>query len=146
MVSTIVLSGHQAGADAVAARRRRQWSDEDKRRIVAAAQAPSVSVSEVARRHGVNANLVFKWMKDPALAVAADSFVAVEVATDADDTPLAQDIAAPTDRPRLPARLALEERAGIIEIDLACGSRVRVDAHVNDRALARVLRILRAAG
>lgn len=130
----------------MATRRRRQWSDEDKRRIVAAAQAPSVSVSEVARCHGVNANLVFKWMKDPALAVAADSFVAVEVATDAGDKPFAQDIATPTNRLRLPTRLALEERAGIIEIDLSCGSRVRVDAHVNDRALSRVLRILRAAG
>jgi hypothetical protein len=52
----------------------------------------------------------------------------------------------PTDRTRLPTRLGLEKRAGIMEIDLACGSRVRVDAHVNDRVLARVLRILRAAG
>jgi hypothetical protein len=85
-------------------------------------------------------------MKDPALAAAAEDFVAVEVATDWGETPAATDLPAPMDRPRLPTRLALEERAGIIEIDLACGSRVRVDAHVNDRALARVLRILRAGG
>jgi hypothetical protein len=38
----------------------------------------------------------------------------------------------------------MEERDGIIEIALACSSRVRVDAQVNDRTLARVLRILRA--
>lgn len=85
----------------VAARRRQQWSDEDKQRIVAAAHAPSVSVSEVARCHGVNANLVFKWMKDPALAVAADGFVAAEVATDAGETPPATDLTASTDRSRL---------------------------------------------
>jgi hypothetical protein len=44
----------------------------------------------------------------------------------------------------LPTRLAMEERTGIIEIALACSSRVRVDAHVNDRTLTRVLRILGA--
>lgn len=103
-------------------------------------------VAEVARRRDANANMVFKWLRDPRFGgePAAAEFLAVEVAADAGDASLTPDLPAPADLPRLPARLALEERAGIIEIDLSYDSRVRVDAHVNDRALARVLRIPRA--
>lgn len=129
-------------------RRRRSWSDAEKRRIVSEARVDGARVAEVARRYGANANMVFKWLRDPQFGgePAAAEFLAIEVGADAGDASPTPDLPAPTDRPRLPARLALEERAGIIEIDLACGNRVRVDAHVNDRALARVLRILRAAG
>jgi transposase len=38
----------------------------------------------------------------------------------------------------------MEERAGLIEIDLADGTRLRVDAFVNERALRRVLTVLKA--
>lgn len=37
----------------------------------------------------------------------------------------------------------LDERPGVIEIDLPDGARVRVDAFVNERALSRVLRVLK---
>jgi transposase len=43
--------------------------------------------------------------------------------------------------PRRPA--GLEARPGVIEIDLPCGSRVRVDAAVDARALVRVLSALK---
>ena len=46
-------------------RRRRIWEDEEKRRIVAQTRMPGVSVSQVARRYDVNANMVFKWLRDP---------------------------------------------------------------------------------
>ncbi len=42
-------------------------------------------------------------------------------------------------------RLAMEDRPGVIEIDLACGTRLRVDAFVNERALRRVLTVLQGA-
>ena len=42
-------------------------------------------------------------------------------------------------------RPTLDERAGIIEIDLMNGTRLRVDAFVNERALRRVLSVLKAA-
>ncbi len=42
-------------------------------------------------------------------------------------------------------RPAMDERPGVIEIDLADGTRLRVDAFVNERALRRVLTVLRAA-
>ena len=41
------------------------WSDDEKRRIVAQSYAPGVSVSVVARRYDVNANLIFTWRRDP---------------------------------------------------------------------------------
>jgi transposase len=43
--------------------------------------------------------------------------------------------------PRRPS--GLETRAGVIEIDLPCGTRVRVDAAVDARALGRVLGTLK---
>lgn len=42
---------------------RRMRTLEEKRRIVAEASAPGASVAEVARRHGVNANLLFSWLR-----------------------------------------------------------------------------------
>lgn len=129
-------------------RRRRSWSDAEKRRVVAEAREEGATLAEVARRHGANANMVFKWLRDPQFGgePAVAEFLTVEVSSNTSDTPATRSLPAPTDQPRLPTRLALGERQEIIEIDLSCGSRVRVDAHVNDRALARVLRILRAAG
>jgi transposase len=46
-------------------RRRRIWEDDEMRRVVAQTLVPGVSVSRGARRYGVNANLVFKWLCDP---------------------------------------------------------------------------------
>ena len=41
--------------------RRRRWSVEEKMRIVAESYERSTTVSEVARRHGLNANQLFSW-------------------------------------------------------------------------------------
>ena len=46
---------------------------------------------------------------------------------------------------RTSARPALDERPGAIEIDLVDGTRLRVDAFVNERSLRRVLTALKAA-
>jgi transposase len=57
-------------------------------------------------------------------------------------------VAAPVDRMRSTAPSTgdrQEERAGRIEIALANGARVRVDAFVNEKALARVLRALKGS-
>jgi hypothetical protein len=42
------------------------------------------------------------------------------------------------------ARPAMDERPGMVEIDLPCGTRLRVDAFVNERTLRRVLCVLRS--
>ena len=52
-------------------RKRRFWDDDEKHRIVAQTRVPGVSVSQVARRYDVNANLVFKWLRDPRFADTA---------------------------------------------------------------------------
>ncbi len=52
-------------------RKRRLWDDDAKHRIVAQTRVPGVSVSQVARRYDVNANLVFKWLRDPRLTPTA---------------------------------------------------------------------------
>ena len=49
-------------------RKRRVWSDAEKRMICVQARLPGISVSQVARRYDVNANLVFSWLRDPCFA------------------------------------------------------------------------------
>tara|TARA_R100001530_G_scaffold94351_1_gene65540 strand:- start:61 stop:468 length:408 start_codon:yes stop_codon:yes gene_type:complete len=83
--------------------KKRFWADEEKRSICEQALAPGVSVAQVARRYSMNANLIFKWLKDPRFSPAADKtqmapegdsiFVPVEVSGpsidhDADDAPM----------------------------------------------------------
>jgi transposase len=46
-------------------RTKRLWTDEEKRSICFQTTAPSVSVAQVARRYAMNANMIFKWLRDP---------------------------------------------------------------------------------
>jgi transposase len=155
-------------------RSRRTWSPEDKQRIVEETIRPGASVAEISRRHGVNANLVFAWrrMLQPTTAEAADpgscawsarldaapstadapEFVPIGVFTRADDglglqaQAASVAITAGTAAGRAAvARPAMDKRPGVIEIDLVDGTRLRVDAFVNERALRRVLAALKTA-
>jgi transposase len=136
---------------------RRRWAAEEKRQIVEETRAPGSSVSLVARRHDINANLLFKW-KRQAEACAPDmsllegpEFVPIGVVGRAGDGRPALLARMPGVEDGQPARAclehrrasSLESRAGVIEIDLPDGARVRVDAFVNGRALARVLGALK---
>ena len=47
-------------------------------------------------------------------------------------------------RPAAQVRAEVDKRVGLIEIDLADGTRLRVDTFVNERALQRVLTVLKA--
>jgi transposase len=57
--------------------RRRRWSDDQKRAIVAAAFAPGAVVADVARRADVNSGQVYRWRQD--LRTAARGFAEVVV-------------------------------------------------------------------
>jgi transposase len=46
-----------------AGERRRTRSLDERKRIVEEALAPGISVAAVARRHDLNANLIFKWIR-----------------------------------------------------------------------------------
>ncbi|MET0049097.1 MAG: transposase [Sedimenticola sp.] len=48
---------------------RRDWSEDKKRSICLQARAPGGAVALVARRHSLNANLIFKWLRDPRFAL-----------------------------------------------------------------------------
>ena len=60
-VSRETLGGESDGP--VDRRRRRRWSEAQKRQIVSESYEPGVSVSIIARRYNVNANQVFKWRR-----------------------------------------------------------------------------------
>lgn len=126
-------SGHYG--DGVARRTKRLWSDEEKRSICFQTAAPGVSVAQVARRYAVNANLIFKWLRDPRYApdpapIPSSSqgsrFLPVEIVTE---------VEAPVAPP------ALDNH---IEIDLAGGHRMRISGSYDPEALARLIRGLTA--
>jgi transposase len=128
MVSIIAIVGTKRVSLLVPGRRRRYWSDEEKRRIVAETLVSGTSVSEIALKHGVNANLVFTWRRDPRFDGVLDEERFLPVMVEAGDQ------AAPVD----------SSVSGRMDIELGCGTLLRVDRSVDGRALARVLRALRS--
>ncbi len=66
----------------VRAGHRRRFRESDRRHIVAEADKPDASVSEVARRYGIAKRVLFRWRQE--LAAAGPAFVAVEIS----DAPL----------------------------------------------------------
>jgi transposase len=116
--------------------RRRRWSREDKARIIEETLAPGAKVSEVARRHGISASLVFTWRRQSRanhVPAVAPRFAAVRIS----EAPTETAVSTTSEQPR-----AAGGRSGVIEISLGGGRRVRVDASVDADALARVLDVL----
>jgi transposase len=136
---------------------------------------PGASVATVAQRHGINANLVFKWRRTagigepagpagPAVVPAViddqqarsaaasepSEFLPIGVFGRADDEGPAMLVPSPSShrqvsRERPPAtRPTMDERPGVIEVDLPDGARIRVDAFVNEKAFKRVLSVLKS--
>ncbi len=114
-------------------RKRRLWDDDEKRRIVAQTQVPGVSVSQVARRYDVNANLVFKWLRDPRFKATsvedpAASFLPVEV------------VAAPAPPAIDPPVIEPKVSEAKIEILLSNGHHISVIGAYDPDALCRLVR------
>jgi transposase len=65
--------------------RRRRWSEEQKRALVAAAFAPGAIVSEVARRADISPGQIYRWRQE--LRSVGAGFAAVVVTADADCGP-----------------------------------------------------------
>lgn len=104
--------------DVVDTGRRRRWSDEAKRRIVAEAFDSGISVSTAARRHAVDPSQIYDWRRQlfPRIPTAG-GFVPVVV------TP---EVPVPCSR-------------GQMEIVCGNGRRIIVDRDVDVAALLRVL-------
>jgi len=57
----------------MAGRKRRTWSDDDKRTICQQTVASGVSIAQVARRYALNANQIFNWLKDERFSPSPDT-------------------------------------------------------------------------
>ena len=116
-----------------AKRRRRVRPEDEKRRIVAETYERGASVSAVAQRHDLNANLLSagRWRRlmGPVVSASADEpsrFVPAVIGTEVEAA------SAPVPPPP----------AGAMEIVLVDGARVIVDRTVDGAALARVIEAL----
>jgi transposase len=112
--------------------RRRRWSLEEKQAIVAESYTPHITITAIARKHGIGTGQLYGW-RHQLLGNRADGaagFARVELASEPRRLtgPIAAAPAAPS---------------GLIEIVLPGGASVRVDAQVDEHALRRVLAVLR---
>jgi transposase len=119
---------------------RRRWPDAAKRRIVGETLEPGASVSVVARRHDVNANLVFTWRRQYRDGLLSDDTGRAVSGLDLGMVPVRVATEAPTKAP--PVSGSAPARRGPIEIALPNGCCVRVDREVDAGALRHVLRAL----
>ena len=119
--------------------RRRRWSQDDKARIVEETLAPGAKVTEVARRNGVAASVVFTRRRQArTVAQIEPRFAPVQIAAAEAIEETSKLLRADDSR----VRSVAAARIGLIEIDLGNRRRIRVDAHVDPEALARVLEVL----
>ena len=123
-------------------RRRQSYSGEEKLRIVQETLKPGASVSVVARRHDVNANLVFTWRRHH----QQGSLVS---APRAPRKPKLLPVIVPPDEaefgPRksnLAQREVLAAPTGRIEIEFPGGGRLRADGMVDADTLRAAIREL----
>ena len=125
-------------------RRRRQWTAEEKVRIVAESFEEGANISEVARRHGVVRGLLTVWRRQfgTAAGLQAPGFVPVRITSESSPATANE-----------PDRLASAHEApqtapppgkpgGAIEIEV-CGARIRVEPGVELATLSTVLSALR---
>ena len=112
--------------------RRRQFSDEEKLRLVEEAFQPGVKATAVARRLGVDVSLLYRWRRQffgqqPRLP----AFMPITVATDA---PAPEEVAEPTATSAAPP-------AGLIEVEFAA-ARLRITGPVDPALVGTVIAAL----
>jgi transposase len=105
--------------------RRRRWSEEEKRAIVAASLAPGAVLSEVARRADVVPGQIYRWRKE--LRVVANGFAQVLIAP-------------PNTAAATAADTVMCEPA--IEVEFAGKARVRIPISVPAELAAAVVKAL----
>ena len=133
--------------------RRRRWSIEEKREIVAESLGAGVRPSDVIHKHGITSGQLYAWRQqltrrmDGPSAHPMASFARVDVVAGEREVPSASatEILAVATKPQAHVPMvATPHSRGLIEIVLPGGTSVRVDAHVDDRALRCVLAALHA--
>ena len=106
--------------------RRRRWSEEEKRGIVAASLMPGAVVSEVARRADVRASQIYRWRQE--LGGVADGFAQVLIGPPETGVPG-------------PDGQACGEPS--IEVEFAGRVRMRIPAAISPELASAVIRSLR---
>lgn len=133
------MSGVRTSArDAAGARRRRSWSQEQKKAIVAEIDVGGATLSEVARRRGVHANVLFRWRREFGSAKG----VPPGDAGTATGAPATRFVPVTLPSPSTPASTLT--RPGAIEIVVGGGRMVRVGADVDMGTLVRIIEALEA--
>ena len=122
------MSVGKDGNYASVGRKRRSWTRYEKRRIVEESLEQGASIAEVARRHELNANLLFTWRREMGgeLSEQNGSMAILPV----------------TIAPESAAEGHCSGAVGQMEIVLAEGERIIVWADVETTALSRVLKAL----
>lgn len=124
--------------------RRRQWSTEDKERIVAESYSGHDSVSRIARRHGLLPQQLFSWRREARRTAVAPAFATVALAPREADPSDTQPATLPaktsrvrSDRPKAgPTVTVMEIEAG--------GIKVRVLRGADGATVAAIVRALKA--
>ena len=116
-------------------RTKRLWTDEEKRSICLQTTAPDVSVAQVARRYALNANMIFKWLRDARDAPgsgqdALDALVFLPIE-------IVNPTRAEAARPILPSNVLPD---CLLEIETAGGHRLRISGSYDPGALSRLIR------
>jgi len=119
----------EQGADGEG-RRRRTWSADQKQRIIAESFAPGASVAEVARRYGLNANMLFTWRRRDRRVGGVNDGAPVNI------VPVRVVEATPSAIATAPGSM------GRMEIVFNSGERIIVGADVDVLSLARVAKAL----
>ena len=126
--------------------RRRRWTDAEKAAVLAETDTPGTNVAAVARKHGIARSVVYNWRS----ARRAQAISAIPGAGPVEFIPIGvigEDHGVASPEPlSTPAPTPSADPGGMIEVELANGARLRVDGHVNERALCRVLRALKGLG
>ena len=103
--------------------RRRRWSEDERRRILAAAFAPGAIVVNVARQFEVSTSLIYKWRQQALAGQPGAAFAPAVILP-------AASIATPPD-------------AAAIMVDLPNGVRLRIGSDASAALVTATLRALR---
>jgi len=127
------LSQSQEVPAASSRKGRPNHSEEFKRRLAAAACEPGVSVSKLAREHGINANMLFTWRRRYRMEQRQDAAVLLPATVEHPSSPLGP-------MPMSPAAAVCEPTPphGAIEIRLGRAV-IRIEGSVDPTTLRTVL-------
>ncbi len=123
----------------VVATTRRSWSRQQKKAIVAEIDVGGATLSEVARRHGIHASLLFRWRKTFGEVMGAAPNTAISNMRPP-TTPVFVPVMLPP--PALPSPPSAPTKASTIEIVLDGRRTVRVGMDVDAGALLRIIEAL----